>query len=179
MRQATKNKNLNINSTACINSSINFCPFFFLTRRKPDTFLVNGFGNINIQSTREKCTFQRISTRFIPSKHRRKIHTSKIHTTLKSGTAERNSVDVHSLVILICGTIIPSVFSTLQLQQQDLIKGLYFNLSSPTCSSGLCTRPVSRLERTRVGSLRCSIPGVILFSINFFSRHDCHRLVTC
>lgn len=83
------------------------------------------------------------------------------------------SVDVHSLDILISGPIIPSVFSTLQFQQQDLIKGLYFNLSTlPVTYPPLQVRSssFSKLCSSLAGRMRSSIPGVILFSINFFSR---------
>lgn len=83
------------------------------------------------------------------------------------------SVDVHSLDILISGPIIPSVFSTLQFQQQDLIKGLYFNLSTlPVTYPPLQVRSssFSKLCSSLAGRMRSSIPGVILFSINFFPR---------
>lgn len=82
------------------------------------------------------------------------------------------SRNFHSLDILINVTIIPSVFSTLQLRQQDLIKGLYFSLDlSNPC---FFNPSLGLFQQTAILDT-----GVILFSINFFCQHDCHRLVTC
>lgn len=67
------------------------------------------------------------------------------------------SVDVHSLDILISGPIIPSVFSTLQFQQQDLIKGLYFNLSTLPI-----TYPPLQVRSSSFSKLCSSQAGTIL-----------------